>query len=121
MALAIPLLQERRNKFMKKSLSILSMGLLTAALLIPSGSGHAADWRQRQELRQDWQRLEQLRQQRNREIREGDRRGIREYNEKIRDAQREIYRDRRNLNRQAYNRRYRHFDHERHHHDHEFE
>ena len=53
--------------------------------------------RQREELRRDQQQLEQLRQRRNREIREGDKREAREYNEKIRDQQREISRDRKSI------------------------
>ena len=40
---------------------------------------------QREELRRDQQRLEQLRQRRHQERREGDRDDAREYNEKIRD------------------------------------
>ena len=41
--------------------------------------------REREELRRDQQQLERLRQRRNQEIRQGDRREAREYNEKIRD------------------------------------
>ena len=41
--------------------------------------------------------LERLRQRRNQEIRQGDRREAREYNEKIRDQQREIRQDRKNI------------------------
>jgi hypothetical protein len=86
---------------MRKSTSILSMGLLAASLLIPTGRGYADDppgnHRQREALRQDQRQLDELRQRRNQERREGDRREAREYNEKIRDKQREIHRDRRDI------------------------
>ena len=85
---------------MKKSIAIIPMSLLAASLVIPSVRAYADDnppgnHRQREELRRDQQQLEQLRQRRNREIREGDKREAREYNEKIRDQQREIRQDRR--------------------------
>ena len=91
---------------MRKSTSIISMSLLAASLMIPSVRGYAdsdppGNRRQRQELREDLQQLEELKQQRKREIRQGDRREAREYDEKIRDQQREIRRDRRELYGQA--------------------
>jgi len=87
---------------MKKSIAIIPMSLLAAALSIPSVRAYADDnppgnHRQREELRRDQQQLEQLRQRRYREIREGDKREAREYNEKIRDQQREISRDRKSI------------------------
>ena len=84
---------------MRKSISIVSMGLLAASLLIPSGRSYGdnppGNHKQREELRRDKRQLEELRQRRNQELREGDRREAREYNEKIRDQKREIRQDRR--------------------------
>ena len=87
---------------MKKSLSILSMSLLAASLTIPMGRAYAdldppGNKRERQELREDVQRLDRLTIQRNRELRQGDFREAREYDEKIRDQRREIRRDWREL------------------------
>jgi hypothetical protein len=63
---------------MKKSKSILSMSVLAASLMIPMGASAdvnpPGNRRERQELREDLQRLERLRQQRDRELRQGDRR-----------------------------------------------
>ena len=82
------------------SISIVSMSLVAASLMIPSGRGFAdenppGNHKQREELRRDQQQLERLRPQRDHELREGDKREAREYNEKIRDQQREIRQDRR--------------------------
>jgi hypothetical protein len=87
---------------MRKSLSLIAMSLLTASLMMPMGHAYADDnppgnRRQRQELREDLQQLEQLKDRRRQERREGDRREAREYDEKIRDLQREIRRDRREI------------------------
>ena len=87
---------------MRKSRSIVCMSLLTVSLTIPIGSAYAdrnppGNHRQREELRRDQRQLEDLRRQRNREIRQGDRREAREYNEKIRDKRKEIYQDRRDI------------------------
>ena len=87
---------------MKKSTSLIAMSLLAASLIIPSGRGYAKDdppgnHREREELRRDKQQLEELRRRRAQEIRQGDRREAREYNEKIRDTQREIRQDRREI------------------------
>ena len=87
---------------MKKSISVISMTVLAASLTIPMGRAYAdvnppGNARQRQELREDLRRLERLRQQRDRELRQGDWREAREYNEKIRDVQREIRQDRREI------------------------
>ena len=87
---------------MKKSLSLLSMSLLAASLTIPMGRAYAdvdppGNKRERQELREDVQRLDRLTMQRNRELRQGDFREAREYDEKIRDQRREIRRDWREL------------------------
>ena len=87
---------------MRKSQSIVCMSLLTLSLMIPIGRAYAGgnppgNHREREELRRDQRQLEDLRQQRNRELRQGDRREAREYNEKIRDKQKEIYRDRREI------------------------
>jgi hypothetical protein len=83
---------------MKKSISLIAMSLLAGSLTIPSGLVDAknppGNQRQRQELRRDQQELEQLRQRRNHELRQGDRREAREYNAKIRDKQKEIRQDR---------------------------
>ena len=83
---------------MKKSFSILSMGLLAASLTIPMGRAYAdldppGNHREREELREDVQRLDRLTMQRNRELREGDFREAREYDEKIRDQRREVRSD----------------------------
>ena len=80
---------------MRKSRSIVCMSLLTVSLMIPIGSAYAD--RKREELRRDQRQLEDLRRQRNRELRQGDRREAREYNEKIRDKRKEIYQDRRDI------------------------
>jgi hypothetical protein len=87
---------------MKKSLSLIAMSLLAGSLTIPSGRVYAdenppGNHKQREELRRDQQQLEELRQRRNQELREGDRREAREYNEKIRDQKREIRQDRRDI------------------------
>ena len=87
---------------MKKSLSLLSMSLLAASLTIPMGRAYAdldppGNKRERQELREDVQRLDRLTMQRNRELRQGDFREAREYDEKIRDQRREVRRDWRDL------------------------
>ena len=96
---------------MRKSTSIVSMGLLAASLLIPSVRSYADDnppgnHRQREELRRDQRDLERLRDQRQREIREGDRREAREYSDKIRDKRKEIWQDRRDIYGNDYDRRY---------------
>ena len=87
---------------MKKSLSILSMSLLASSFTIPIGRAYAdldppGNHRERQELRQDSRQLDRLTVQRNRELREGDFREAREYDEKIRDQRREVRRDWREL------------------------
>lgn|SRR5512135_2851314 len=88
---------------MTKSRSILCMSLLAATLIAPSARGFADDddkrdlRNQRQDLRQDQQYLKQLEQQRNHEIREGDRGEAREYNEKIHEQKKAIRKDRRDL------------------------
>jgi hypothetical protein len=86
---------------MRKSLSVMSVSLLTASLMIPVASSFAANppgnHRQREELRRDQRQLEELRRQRNRELHEGDWREAREYNGKIHDKQREIFNDRRDI------------------------
>ncbi len=84
---------------MTKSKSILCMSLLGATLIAPGARGFADDddrhdtRNQRQDLRQDNEQLEQLRQQRDREIREGDKRETREYNSKIRNLEKEALRE----------------------------
>lgn len=87
---------------MRKTTSIISTGFLAASLLIPIARGYADDnppgnHQQRQELREDVQRLDKLQRQRDRELRQGDKREAREYNEKIRDQQREIHQDQRQI------------------------
>jgi uncharacterized protein HemX len=87
---------------MKKSNAIISVSLLAGALIMPSVGAYAdpnppGNHRQREELRRDQRRLEELIQRRNQERREGDRREAREYNEKIRDQKREIRQDRREI------------------------
>ena len=85
----------------KKTSSIISIGLMAAAIGIPSARVLAADppgnRQQRQELREDVQELQRLRRARDREIRQGDYHDAREYNEKIRDQRREIQEDRRDI------------------------
>ena len=95
---------------MKKTTSIISMGLLAASLVIPNARSYADDnppgnHRQR-ELRHDQRDLERLRDQRRRENREGDRREAREYNEKIRDKKKEIWQDRKDIYGNDHDRRY---------------
>jgi hypothetical protein len=88
---------------MTKSRSILCMSLLAATLVVPTARGFADDddkrdlRNQRQDLRQDQQHLKQLEQQRNHEIREGDRSEAREYNDKIHEQKKDIRKDRRDL------------------------
>jgi len=62
---------------MKKSTSIISMSLLAASLIVPSVHTYADDnppgnHRQREALRQDQRELQELRDRRHDEIREGD-------------------------------------------------
>ena len=83
---------------MKKSLMIVSVGLLAASVVVSSGRGNANDHppsnnRMRDELRQDTRELQQLRRQRDRELREGDWREARDYNDKIREQEREVRQD----------------------------
>jgi hypothetical protein len=87
---------------MKKSFSLLSMSLLAASLMMPMGRAYAdldppGNKRERQELREDVQRLDRLTMQRNRELHQGDFREAREYDEKICDQRREVRRDWREL------------------------
>jgi len=101
----------RKGEKMKKTTSILSMSLLAAALVIPGVRSFADDnppgnHRQREELRHDRRDLERLRDQRHREIRQGDRREAREYNDKIRDKRKEIWQDRKDIYRNDHDRRY---------------
>jgi hypothetical protein len=93
---------ERRKSTMKKSIAIIPMSLLAATLFIPNVRAYADDdppgnHREREALRRDQQQLKELRQRRNQELREGDRREAREYNDKIRDVQKNIRRDRRDI------------------------
>lgn len=86
----------------KNSKSLMFAGLLAGSLLIPSMNAFAdrdppGNHQEREELRDDFRRLERLRQRRDQERREGDWREAREYDEKIRDQQREIWQDRRDL------------------------
>ncbi len=85
----------------KKTTSILSIGLMAAAIAIPTGRAVAADppgnRQQRQELREDVQELQRLRRARDREIRQGDYDDAREYKDKIRDQRREVQQDRREI------------------------
>jgi hypothetical protein len=101
MVIAVLLSQKGRKTKMSKSISIVSMGLLAASLLIPSGRSYAdnppGNHKEREELRRDQRQLEELRRRRNQELREGDRHEAREYNEKIRDQKREIRQDRRDI------------------------
>jgi hypothetical protein len=90
------------------------MSLLASTLIVPSARGLADDddrrdlRNQRQDLHQDQRQLERLEQQRNHEIREGDRGEAREYNDKIHETKRDIRKDRRNLK----NRDREHHDHD---------
>src|SRR5690242_15642736 len=96
---------------MRKSTSVLSIGLLAASLLIPSVRAYADDnppgnHKQREELRRDQRQLDELRDRRRDELREGDRREAREYNEKIRDKRKEVWQDRRDIYGNDHGRRY---------------
>lgn len=83
---------------MKKSFMIASVGLLAASVMISNGRGDASDNppshnRMRDELRQDTRELQDLRRQRNRELREGDWREARQYDQQIREQEREVRQD----------------------------
>lgn len=83
---------------MKKSLMIASVGFLAASVMISSWCGDASanppgNRRLRDELRQDTRELQELRRQRNRELREGDWREARQYNDKIREQEGEVRQD----------------------------
>ena len=96
---------------MKKSTSIISTSLLAAALIIPGTRAFADDnppgnHRQREALRQDQHELQDLRDRRHDEIREGDKREAREYQDKIRDKRKEIRNDRREIHGNNHDRRY---------------
>ena len=96
MGLAVLSMQEGQT--MKKSLVIASVNLLTASVMLSSWLGNASahppgNHRLRDELRQDTRELQELRRQRNRELREGDWREARQYNEKIREQEREVRQD----------------------------
>jgi hypothetical protein len=87
---------------MKKSNAIIAIGFLTASMMVPTGRSYADDdppgnRGQRQELREDSRDLQQLRRQRDRELREGDTDEAREYNEKIRRQEGEVRQDRRQI------------------------
>jgi hypothetical protein len=98
---------------MKKSLSIISVSLEAAPLLIPSARGFADDERsERQDMRQDQQQLAQLRREREHEIGEGDRRETRDYDQKIHELQKDIRRDQRCLGREDHDRRHHEREHE---------
>lgn len=86
----------------KRSKSLIAMSLLAGSLIIPSAIAFAdkdppGNHRQRQELRDDMRRLEQLRREREHERRRGNWRSARDYDEKIRDQRREIWQDRRDI------------------------
>ena len=101
---------------MKKSLSIISMSLLTAVLLIPSARAFADEERsEHRDLRQE-QQLEQLRREREHEIREGDRRETRDYDQKIHQLERDMHQDRRSIGREREHERENEHEHE-HEHD----
>lgn len=97
----------------KNSKSLIFASLLAGSLLIPSASALAdrdppGSRQEREELRDDLRRLERLRQRRDQERRQGDWREAREYDAKMRDQQREIWQDRRELyDRDSYGYRYR--------------
>ena len=87
---------------MRKSTSLVTTSLLAASLIIPSVRAYADDnppgnHRQREALRQDQRELQDLRDRRHDEIREGDKREAREYQDKIRDKRKEIRNDRREI------------------------
>jgi hypothetical protein len=92
----------QEEPIMKKSNAIIAIGLLTASMTVPTGRSYADDDRpgnreQRQELREDSRDLQQLRRQRDRELREGDTDAAREYNEKIRRQEGEVRQDHRQI------------------------
>jgi uncharacterized protein HemX len=101
---------ERRIK-MRNTTTVFSAALLASTLIIPAVGVYADDnppgnHKQREELRHDQRDLEQLRDRRRDELREGDRREAREYQEKIRDKQKEIRQDRREIYGNDHDRRY---------------
>ena len=104
MMLALLQVKTKREEQMTKSKSIFCMSVLAATLIAPTARGFADDddrhdtRNQRQDLRQDSQQLEELRQQRDREIREGDKRETSEYNSKIRNLEKDMRLDRKDLN-----------------------
>jgi hypothetical protein len=96
---------------MKKSTSIITTSLLAASLIVPSVRAYADDnppgnHRQREALRQDQRELQELRDRRHDEIREGDKREAREYQDKIRDKRKEIRNDRKEIYGNNHDRRY---------------
>ncbi len=73
-------------------------------------------------MRQDQQQLEQLRREREHEIREGDRHETRDYDQKIHELQKDIRRDQRSLGYEDHDRRHHEREYEReneHEHEHE--
>jgi hypothetical protein len=88
---------------MTRSSSIICMSLVAASLIAPTGRAFADDderhdtQNQRQDMRQDKEQLEQLRERRKEEIREGDKGEAREYNSKIHNLQKDMHRDRKDL------------------------
>jgi hypothetical protein len=102
---------QRNGGTMKKSTSIISVSLLAASLIVPSVRAYADDnppgnHRQREALRQDQRDLQELRDRRHDEVREGDKREAREYQGKIRDKRKEIHNDRREIYGNDHDRRY---------------
>jgi len=102
---------QRTEVFMKKSTSIITTSLLAASLIVPSVRAFAEDnppgnHRQREALRQDQRELQELKDRRRDEIREGDRREARDYQDKIRDKRKEIHNDRRDIYGNNHDRRY---------------
>jgi hypothetical protein len=96
---------------MTKSLSIMSTTLLAASLMITAARGYADDDR-RQDLRQDHEQLQDLRRQRQNEIREGDRHEAREYDKKIHNLQKDIRKDERSVRRDREDRDHHDRDHD---------
>ena len=83
---------------MKTSNAIIAIGLLTASMTVPTGRSYADDDSPgNREQRQDSRDLQQLRRQRDRELREGDTDEAREYNEKIRRQEGEVRQDHRQI------------------------
>ncbi len=102
---------------MKKFTAVIFAGLLGSSLMIHAAGIARADDEdrrdnERQDLRQDRQQLDELRRHRDAEAREGDRREVRDYNQKIRKLENDMHRDRREIRKDRDHDRDEHHDHD---------